>query len=362
MGSGLTIRPLGTGVKARTDYAERMHLAHARHLALLAVAITAFSLTPAAAHATQGDARLVAAANVRLRSAPSEEVTIVTTLPLGTDVIVMETSPDRAWLRVRTTDGREGWMRETYSLRVPPGQFARVAQTIVARRLHRTGDGFSAWLELQQFIERVRPQLPDRESEARFALFRLQAIAGAAGASGRRYRPATPELAAWREAHAALIGYNEPGGRWILRRDVILAEHDQFRGTVAADEIAWLAVSNGLAGECEGDVLCYLTWDDLLWAEYLRRMPAGRYVTIALRELRERATYYREDLIPRPGFFNAADDCGKFRTALAPIREAAAAADPSRSGVRLDRERTLAALDALRVSACGKRPVSMFVT
>lgn len=309
-------------------------------------------LAPAGADAAQGQSRLVAAANVRLRAEPSEEVKIITTVPLGTNVTELEVTPDRQWVRVRTSDGREGWMREGLSRRVPDGQVVGVAQRIIYERLARTGDGFASWIELESFIDRMRADLTDREVEARFALFRLQAISATARAGERYNRPLAPAFAEWLEAHKSLLARNEPGGVWIVRRDVILAEHDRFKGTREGDQIAWFAVTNGLGGECEGFVVCYLTRDDLLWAEYLRRQPAGFSVRTALGELRERATYYREDLIPRPGLLDAVSDCADFLAAITRIQEAVTGVDTSAHRIErvADRDRALTAISELRAS------------
>jgi len=40
--------------------------------------------------------------------------------------------------------------------------------------------------------------------------------------------------------------------------------HEKHRGTAAADDIAWFFVVNGLYGECEGDVPCYVDWENRL--------------------------------------------------------------------------------------------------
>jgi len=221
----------------------------------LALGFVGLLLAATLATAAQEFPRVVSAANVRLRIEPSEEVRIVTTLPLGTDVIELGTTPDRQWVRVRTADGREGWMLDDLSRRVAAGQRAQVAQAIIWERLQRTGDGFESWIALTHFIDQERTALPDLEWEARFALYRLQALAGTALAGERYNRPVAPAFARWLDAHRPLLVRNESGGRWLLRRDVILAEHDRFNSTRVGDQIAWFAVTNGLPGECEGVVV-----------------------------------------------------------------------------------------------------------
>jgi len=160
----------------------------------LALGFVGLLLAATLATAAQEFPRVVSAANVRLRIEPSEEVRIVTTLPLGTDVIELGTTPDRQWVRVRTADGREGWMLDDLSRRVAAGQRAQVAQAIIWERLQRTGDGFESWIALTHFIDQERTALPDLEWEARFALYRLQALAGTALAGERYNRPVAPAI------------------------------------------------------------------------------------------------------------------------------------------------------------------------
>jgi hypothetical protein len=291
--------------------------------------------------------RLVVASNVRLREQPTEEVRIVAVVPLGTDVTELETTPDRAWVRVRTRDGREGWMLEGLSRPVPPGQFLPIAEDVIRGRLRRTGDGVAAWIELEAFIDRVRADDTDHETAARLSLARLQAIQATAVAGERYNRPVAPAFAAWLSAHAAMLVRNTPGARWIIRREVILDEHDRFKAVRGGDHLAWLAVTNGLPGECEGEAACYVHRDNLLEAEYLRRMPGGVFVETALNTLRERATHYREDLVTRPMLFDRSRDCSDLSAALVPVRAAVAGVDTTRTDIGTRRDRALEALDAL---------------
>ena len=54
--------------------------------------------------------------NLRLRSAPTTKGDIVTTLPSGSSVTIMQTGPDATidgiashWVQVKTADGKSGW-------------------------------------------------------------------------------------------------------------------------------------------------------------------------------------------------------------------------------------------------------------
>jgi hypothetical protein len=295
----------------------------------------------------QEPTRLVVVSNARLREKPSEEVRIVATVPLGTELIELEQTPNRAWVRVRTDDGREGWMLDALSRRVPPGQFLRIAEDVIRERLQRNGDGFASWIELEGFIDRVRQDVSDRETAARLTLARLQTIRSVAAAGQRFHRPVPPAFATWLTTHAPVLVYSAPAAMWIVRREVILDEFDRFSDVRAGELIAWFAVENGLPGECEGEAPCYLQRDNLLEAEYLRRLPAGALVEMALNKLRERATHYREDLVTRPMLFDRSRDCSDLSAALVPVRAAVASVDTTRTDIGTRRDRALEALDAL---------------
>src|SRR5439155_15591120 len=70
---------------------------------------------------------------------------------------------------------------------------------------------------------------------------------------------------------------NEIGANWLLAREHILGLYETYSTTAAADDIAWLLATNGIRGECEGDVPCYVSWKNQLEGDYLRRQPAGRH-------------------------------------------------------------------------------------
>jgi hypothetical protein len=82
----------------------------------------------------------------------------------------------------------------------------------------------------------------------------------------------------WVASRSDEIRYNEPGGSWMLRHELIFALHDEHRSSRAADEIAWFAVTNGLPADCEGHLVCYLEVIDKLQGEYLRREPGGSHI------------------------------------------------------------------------------------
>jgi hypothetical protein len=238
------------------------------------------------AAAPANSTRITAAANVTLRALPSPDAATVAQLPLGTEV--SDAGPaglDKKWIRVRLADNREGWLLSNLTRPLDPVWRWPTFDRIIAERLGRKGDGFAATTELVSFIERVAPEYTDPDGRGRIELARLRALATAASLvprTGGRRQP----FAAWLEARKSDVIYDEPGGQWMLNNVMIWDAHARQSKTTSADDIAWLAVTNGLAGECEGELACYLTAHDRLQGEYLRRHPLGKHAAEAVAAVR----------------------------------------------------------------------------
>ena len=220
--------------------------------------------------------RITAVANVTLRATPSSTAPAVAQLPLGTEVI--ESGPsglDKTWVQVRLPDAREGWVQSSFTRPLDPVWRWPVFDRIISERLGRKGDGFPAGVELVAFIERVAPEYTDKDGRARVELARLKALSSTAGAVPFKQSNREP-YASWLAARKEQVVYDEPGGRWMVRPELVWKTHAAYSSSAIADDLAWFAVSTGLPGECEGEVSCYLSAFNLLQGEYLRRHPAGR--------------------------------------------------------------------------------------
>lgn len=244
--------------------------------------------------------RIVAAANVNLRAQPSASSQAVAQLALGTEVT--ETGPagaNKTWVRIRLADGREGWVLASLT-RPIDGHWRWITyDRIIEERLGRTGDGFAAIAELVAFIERVAPAYTDADGRARIDLSRLRAMAAALKALPVAAQNADP-YRRWMDARKDELVYNEPAGEWMLRSPVIWALQARHARTALADDLAWFAVSNGLAGECEGWVPCYMASKNVLEGEYLRRLPRGRRAEEAVAVIRDMT-----DMVVKPDPSNA---------------------------------------------------------
>ena len=319
----------------------------ARTALLTLLTVLALSLAPAA----QGErTRFTIASSVRVRANPSDQARIVVTLPLGTELLeqpsgtrsLSETldSANRAWLRVKTANA-EGWVLTGLTRPVTAGDRLEVIGEIVRRRLVRD-DTFANRAELLDFIEREQRRTSDREVSGTLALYRWQAVHAVLSVIGdgfgphltsrdqtneRRVSPVTEQewqqIQSWLAGRKDQILFDEPGGAWILRHDAVLQEHDRHRTTAAADDLAWLASTTGLGGECEGDIECLLTSENLLLGEYLRRHPNGRRVDLVVARIAKGMTLYHR-LVEQPASFDARKDCPRIKKPVEALRVAVA--------------------------------------
>ncbi len=156
-------------------------------------------------------------------------------------------------------------------------QNADAIEKAVIAKLEAKDADFKTRVELFDLIEQTSTHLTDREQQARFALYRLRVADMIGNLAVPKHYPDDP-LGAWIAAHQDLLEYQEICGQWRSKRATVLAIHDRYRTTAAADDIAWFAVDIGICGDCEGDAVCYLHWKNELDGEYLRSHPNGRHV------------------------------------------------------------------------------------
>lgn len=233
--------------------------------------------------------RITAAANITLRSTPAPDATAVAQVPLGTELT--DAGPaglDKTWIRVRLADNREGWLLANLTRPLDPVWRWPTFDGIIAERLGRKGDGFAAATELVSFIERVAPEYTDPDGRGSIELARLRALSSALGAIPMRGVRREP-YASWLTARKTEVVYDDPGGHWVLADGPLWDLHSRQIKSTSADDIAWFAVGNGLAGECEGSVSCYLAVRNRLHGEYLRRHPFGKHAAEAVGVLKNTA-------------------------------------------------------------------------
>jgi hypothetical protein len=311
------------------------------------VAVTSLSLVLFSSLLIAQDAgRFTSASNVRVRTEPSDSAAVVVAVPLGTPLTGIESGGGGAWLRVRTGDGKEGWVRAQFTRRFTGDTRFDVVEQIAGERLARRGDSFAAQLELVDLLERTMKETNDPERGGRLAVLWLRAVSGALGAIPGRARPADP-YATWLAAHEPLAIFNSPGGQWMIRQEAVRDLHQRHRDSSSADEIAWTAVTLGVAGECEGFAPCYVQRTNTLEGEYLRRHSAGRHADEAVTRIATAAGWWMTRL-SSPDSFTPAKDCSALMPSLTPLRAAVASTRTTQ------REEVLGLLDQTKKACDGK--------
>src|SRR4029077_20480331 len=103
--------------------------------------------------------RITNASNVRLRSAPATDASIVAELPLATELVtVAHTGGTEAWYHVETDDGHDGWVLGSLTTVIDPGRPEKTIESVVEARLRRGGN-LSARVQLFELIERTAAHL-----------------------------------------------------------------------------------------------------------------------------------------------------------------------------------------------------------
>jgi len=129
----------------------------------------------------------------------------------------------------------------------------------------------------------------------------------------------------------------------MLANGPVWALHAQHEHTASADDMAWLAATNGLPGECEGFISCYLDIRNQLQGEYLRREPDGRHAGEAVATIARTADLIAAPATPHQAWqFDATRDCRELTASVDALVQAVtgtvvasrAAALASLAGVR----------------------------
>lgn len=179
--------------------------------------------------------------------------------------------------------------------------------------------------------ERASAAAPD--AQARATLKWLQALRHLVEAIPA-YRAVEPHHRAWIDKHEEWVLDDEIGGRWLVSRQLFTQAHKDHANSAVADEIAWLAVTNGLGGECEGYVPCYAHQLNTLYGDYLRASPRGAHRQDAFEAIAETLRFVADDLLKAPiesRFLDPRADCGDLLGATRPLRAALAAADGAKT-------------------------------
>jgi hypothetical protein len=182
---------------------------------------------------------------------------------------------------------------------------------------------FSIRVALVERLQSAADRAPTTDQRGRLGLLWLRSLRWLLASIPLRAAEEEP-YRNWLAEHEMLVVYSEPAGEWLVQTDAVWRVHDAHRAAVAADEIAWFAVTNGYPGECEGYVPCYANILNWLDGEYLRRHPKGRHASDAVEQVRFSLDGALKNLSgpAAKDFLNPDTDCGDLRAGLEPLRRA----------------------------------------
>jgi hypothetical protein len=148
------------------------------------------------------------------------------------------------------------------------------------------------------------------------------------------HRAAQPQHRRWTDTHEQWIEYDEIGGQWRIEREILTQAHKDHARSAVADDIAWLAVMNGLGGECEGSVACYAFGLNVLYGDYLRASPRGAHRHEAFESIASALEMVAMDIFARPdaaSFFNPQTECDALLQSMRPLHAAVIGANGTKT-------------------------------
>lgn len=245
--------------------------------------------------------RIVSAAGVHARRAPSVRAPEVATLSLGTVSTVLERSnaPDVVgkrrdyWYHLALPQGRNGWVFGGFTLPYDGAHRDPIHREIAAARLKDAGS-FGDSVELVEFSTRAAGQAGATDEKAELELDRLLALQKALAGipfEGREKKPFADLI----KRHRSEIVYSEPSGQWLVRADQFWGLRDRNKDLPLAERIAWEAASQAIPGECETDASCHLALIRMTDGRYLELYPSGAHAAAALQRMGQHLGYMAGD-------------------------------------------------------------------
>jgi len=234
--------------------------------------------------------RIIIISQARLRAEANRDSQVVEKLPLGMIVkqLARSKQPELInqvtdyWYQVTTSTGKKGWIFGNLTQPFQPQQRVEIYQQLVQTRQAKKL-GLLEQIELINLLARAQEEVATSpEAAAKLAWSQLWFLQKVVEQIDDKF-PHKAWLA--KQKQQEWIYHDEIQGRWQVNVSRGWQLHAKYYPLPVADQIAWLAATMPLGGECEGVFECHLTALEQTIVRYLKYHPTGKQVEPALDQL-----------------------------------------------------------------------------
>ena len=234
--------------------------------------------------------RIITVSQARLRSEATRNSQIIAKLPLGMLVkqVGRSQQPElinqvtNYWYQITTPTGKKGWifggLTQSFEPQQRPEIYQQLAQSYQTKQLN-----LLAQIELTDWLGRAKDEVATSpQVAAELALAQLLSLQKIAAQINNKL-----SHQAWltKQKQQKWLRYDEIQGRWLVNVNRGWQLHAQYYPLPVADQIAWVAATLPLGGECEGLFECQLSALDQTIIRYLKYHSTGNQVEPALKQL-----------------------------------------------------------------------------
>jgi uncharacterized protein YgiM (DUF1202 family) len=234
--------------------------------------------------------RIITVSQARLRSKATLNSQVLAKLPLGMIVkqLTRSQQPERInqvtdyWYQITTPTGKNGWIFGDLTQSFEPQQRATIYQQLVKSRQTKPLNLLEQ-IELTDLLERAQNEIANPpQVAAELAWSHLSSLQKVVEQIDEQL-PHQAWLA--KQKQQKWLYYDEIQGRWLVNVKRGWQLHAEYYPLPVADQLAWLAATMPLGGECEGWFECHLSALDQTVVRYLKYHPTGNQVELALKQL-----------------------------------------------------------------------------
>lgn len=242
--------------------------------------------------------RIIIGSHVRIRHEPNLSAQEITQLQFGTVIQEIGRTDQQQtigqgrdyWYHVTLPDGQQGWvfgsLTRLFTNEKRDEIYWEITQTQLAR-IRRVDLSFPELIDFYRFLCSALEEVNNREIMAELQLARLLTLVCSVGVKWNH-----PNFDAWIKEQRNKISPGEPSAPWVVKPELFWNLHLEYKTLPIADDIAWEAAINPLAGECNGDVPCHVARINRTYGKYVALYPDGKYVSIALQRIAGYLQYF----------------------------------------------------------------------